>query len=87
MKNPPLLRRPATIPPLAMMLLSMLIWTLLATGCGTTKVDQISSDRFVVTVNKGVPFTPPDNGKFVPDARWTEMMDVYIRASFNKPAK
>lgn len=84
MKNPMLSKKPGMILRPGAMLLSMLIWMLLATGCATTKVVQISSDREVMTLVKGVSFTPPENGKFVPDARWIEMMDVYLRASFTK---
>jgi len=66
---------------LVMMLGLMLICSQLMTGCETVKVVQVPSDYMVVTVKKGVPFTPPENGKFVPDAQWRLMLDVYIRAS------
>lgn len=73
------MRLPAT------MLLSTLILTLLTTGCASTqKTIEIPSDRWVVTVNAGVPFTPPCDGKFVPEARFKEMLDVYVRESFKK---
>lgn len=65
-----------------MTLLSTLTLTLLLTGCGTTRVVQVSSDRYVVSLKSGVPFTPPSDGKFVPEARWKEMLDVYVRSSF-----
>lgn len=68
----------------AMMLLLMLTLTLLVTGCETTQVVAISSDREVKTVHKGQPFTPPEDGKFVPLARWMEIQDVYIRQSFER---
>lgn len=84
MPNPmPSLKRETILRRITMPL-SMLTWMLLATGCATTKVDQISSDRYVQSLHKGVPFTPPEDGKFVPLARFNEMMDVYIRASFPK---
>jgi hypothetical protein len=44
-------------------------------------VVEVSSDRYVRTVHAGVPFTPPCDGKFVPEARFQEMLDVYIRTS------
>lgn len=60
----------------------MLISMLLLTGCATrTTVREIDSDRKVVSVHAGVPFTPPTDGKFVPEARFDEMLEVYIRAS------
>lgn len=76
--------RRARMRPLATMMLSTLTLTLLGTGCVTTKVVQISSDRMVVSVRQGVPFTPPCDGKFVPTERFNEMMDVYIQHSFEK---
>lgn len=63
--------------------LSIVTWTLLVTGCGTRPpiVHEIDSNRQVITVHKGIPFTPPTDGKFVPEARFSEMLDVYIRVS------
>jgi peroxiredoxin len=58
------------------------ILLLLCTGCVTTQVHEISSDRTVITVHAGVPFTPICDGKFVPEARFNEMLDVYIRESW-----
>lgn len=59
----------------------MPISMLLATGCATkTVVREIPQDRYVVTLRPGVPFTPAVDGKFVPEARWNEMLEVYIRA-------
>ena len=79
------LTRPEPMQLRAMMLLSTLFLTLLATGCATrTRVVEISSDRTVVTVKAGVPFTPKCDGKFLPEARFNEMMDVYLRESFRK---
>ena len=55
-------------------------------GCKTqTIVREIPQDRFVRSVRKGEPFTPPSDGKFVPEARWNEMLEVYINSSFKKP--
>lgn len=63
----------------------MLTSMLLLTGCATrTVVKEIDSSRTVVSVRAGVPFTPPCDGKFVPEARFDEMLDVYIRASLKK---
>lgn len=63
-------------------LLSTLTLTLLLIGCVTrTVVHEIDSNRAVVSVHKDVPFTPPCDGKFVPEARFVEMLDVYIRES------
>lgn len=71
---------------LGTMLVSMLIWILPVTGCVTHPpvVHEIDADRQVVTVHKGIPFSPPVDGKFVPEARFDEMSDVYIRASTSK---
>ena len=77
--------KPAPMRRRAMMLVAMLTLTLLATGCATvTKVVEISSDEYVVTLTPGVPFTPPCAGKFVPEARFKAMLDVYVRESFKK---
>lgn len=65
----------------AMILLSMLILTLPATGCKTLAV-EVPSDYYVRTLKKGEQFTPPCDGKFVPEARFKEMLDVYIRESY-----
>jgi hypothetical protein len=77
--------RPARTPLRVTTMLSMLTLTLLLTGCATRiKVVEISSDRAVVTVHAGVPFTPPCDGKFVPEARFKEMLDATIRDSFKR---
>ena len=63
----------------------MTSWMLLGTGCATkTIVKEIPDDRFVRSVRKGEPFAPPSDGKFVPVARWNEMLEVYINASQKK---
>jgi hypothetical protein len=64
-----------------MMLPLMMIWLALATGCVTHTVREIPSDRSVVTLKAGVPFTPAVPGKFVPEATFIELMDVYVRES------
>ena len=67
---------------MAMMRRLTLLLMLLVTGCATrTVVREIPSDRYVVTVHAGVPFTPACDGKFVPQARFIEMLDAYIRES------
>lgn len=76
------LTRLAQMPLRATMPALTLILTLHLIGCATrTVVKEISPSRAVVTVKAGVPFTPPVDGKFVPEARFVEMLDVYIRAS------
>lgn len=82
--KPAPLRRRATIKkstPLWMLLGT----ALLTTSCVTrTVVRQIPSDRYVVTVEAGATFTAPCRGKFVPDARFLQLMDAYIRESNTK---
>jgi hypothetical protein len=75
--------KPARMLPRAMMLALTLTLTRLLTGCEThpPTVHEIDSNREVKTVHKDVPFTPDVDGKFVPEARFDEMLDVYIRAS------
>jgi hypothetical protein len=69
----------------AMTLLLITSLTLLPTGCATrTMIKEIPMDRTVVTMHAGVPFTPACDGKFVPSARFNEMLDVYIRESWRK---
>lgn len=65
-----------------MMLPLMLISMMPQTGCVT--VHEISPEKEVHTLHAGQPFTPPVDGKFVPLARWDEMLDTYIRASTKK---
>jgi hypothetical protein len=69
-----------------MMILSTLLWTLLATGCATSRVTvrEISSDRMVRSVQAGVPFVSPVDGKFVPTSRFIELLDAYVRLSDQK---
>jgi hypothetical protein len=72
-------QRPATMP------LLMLILTLHLTGCVTRTLEkEISPNRAVVTVHAGVPFVPPVDGKFVPEERFVEMLEVYIREANRK---
>ena len=77
---------PATRQLRMMMLRLTLLLTLLATGCATSRVTvrEISSDRMVRSVRAGVPFTPPVDGKFVPQALFLEMLDYYVRMSDQK---
>ena len=67
----------------AMMTLPMLILMLLAGGC-VTRIRDISPERRVVTMRAGVPYTPQVDGKFCPEAQWDDMLDVYIRHSYEK---
>ncbi len=56
---------------------------LLLTGCATKPpiIHEISSDKYIISLTNGVPFTPPCEGKFVPQARFNELLDVYLRAA------
>lgn len=78
--------RPARLPLAALTLLLMSAWMLPGTGCTTRRpaVREIPADRMVQTLRAGVPFTPAVDGKFVPLARWNEMLDVYIQHSLEK---
>ena len=65
----------------AMMLALTASWMLLGTGC-TSRVVKIPADRWVTTVPAGTVFRAEANGKFVPDARFNELLDAYIRMGF-----
>lgn len=48
---------------------------LLLTGCGTTSVRVIPSDRAVTRMPAGRPFTPLVDSWAVPDARMLELLE------------
>jgi len=56
-------------------------WTLSLTGCQSSRVVVIPSDRDVRPLPAGVPFTPAVRGWFVPDAR---MLDILNRLERTK---
>lgn len=60
----------------ATLLLSTLALTLTLTGCQTTKTVLVPSDRAVVALPQGKPFTPPVPGWFVPNARMYDMLNA-----------
>jgi hypothetical protein len=69
----------------AMMLLLMLSWMLPGIGCALRRgAVEIPADRWVMTLRAGQQFTAPVDGKFVPEARWNEMRDVYIQHSHER---
>ena len=68
----------------AMMTGLTMLWIVAGTSCSTVTIKEIPTDRMVVTVHAGQPFTPPCDGKFVPQARWNEMLDAYIIHSQEK---
>lgn len=64
-----------------MMKLSMpLLLVLVTSACSTRNSARvIPADRWVTTLQVGVPFTPTVQGKFVPLAMYLDMQDAYLR--------
>jgi hypothetical protein len=71
---------------MAMMLPLTLLWVaLVISACSTRNVAQvIPADRWVTTLQVGVPFTPTTPGKFVPLAQYLDMQDAYLREANRK---
>ena len=70
-------RRGATTP------LSIALLATLLTGCATPKtvVREIPTNNWVTTVKAGQVFIVPVDGKFVPESRFVQMLDAFVRES------
>lgn len=69
-----------------MTLASTLFWlSLVIVSCAIRNVAQpVPLDRWVTTLQVGVPFTPTTPGKFVPLAQYLDMQDAYLREAERK---
>ncbi|HEY0456831.1 MAG TPA: hypothetical protein VGE41_10685 [Verrucomicrobiae bacterium] len=61
----------------AIRLLPIALWMMTSSGCTHYKV--ISAERAVLPLRTGESFTAPQDGWFVPDARWQEIRQAIAR--------
>lgn len=61
-------------------LLSMLICSVILTGCGSPRVEVIPADEYIRFTPAGVPFTPAVDSWSVPDATMLQIRNALSRS-------